>query len=114
MRFGKGAIFRRRAFCPVGASEAGTNVTGLDCGLGVLKTWRPDAVAGTESRGARVGAICITVPRMRAGRGAGKGMTVMAATAANESTLPREREPESSRTFILEKRSTSPSMSNGG
>lgn len=103
MRFGKGAIFRRRTFWPVGASDAGTNVIGLDCGLGVLKTCRRDAVAGTESRGARTGAVCIAVPRMRAGRGAGKGTTVMAATAAHESTLPREREPESSRIFILEK-----------
>lgn len=51
---------------------------------------------------------------MRAGRGAGNGITVMAATAANESTLPRERESESSSMFILEKRSTSPSMSNAG
>jgi hypothetical protein len=49
---------------------------------------------------------------MRAGRGAGKGITVIAATAANELTLPREREPESSKMFILEKQSTSSSMSN--
>lgn len=87
---------------------------GLDCGLGVLKTWRRDAVAGTESRGAQIGAICATVPRMKAGRGAGKGIIVMAATAADESALTREREPESSRIFILEKRSTSPSISKGG
>lgn len=80
----------------------------------MLKTWRRAAVAGTECRGARTGAICVGVPRMRAGRGAGKGITVMAATAANESTLPREREPESSSMFILENRSTSPSMSNVG
>lgn len=51
---------------------------------------------------------------MRAGRGAGKGITVMAATAADESALPRERELESSSMFILEKRSTSPSISNVG
>jgi hypothetical protein len=32
MRFGNGAIFRRRAFCPLGISEAGagTNVIGFD------------------------------------------------------------------------------------
>lgn len=88
MRFGNGAIFRRRAFCPLGVSEADTNVIGLDWGLGVSKTWRRDAVAGTESRGTRVCTIRVAVPRMRAGRGAGKGITVMAATAA----LPRERE----------------------
>jgi hypothetical protein len=56
----------------------------------------------------------MVVPRMRAGKGAGKGITVMAATAAKESTLPRERNPESSKRFILEKRSTSPSISNVG
>jgi hypothetical protein len=116
MRFGNGAIFRRRAFCPLGISEAGagTNVIGLDWGLGVSKTWRRDAVAGTACRGTRMGAICVAVPRTRAGKGAGKGITVMATTAANESTLPREREQESSRMFILEKRSTSSSMSNVG
>jgi hypothetical protein len=86
----------------------------LDWGLGVSKTWRRAAVAGTECRGARKGEICIGVPRMRAGRGAGKGMIVMAATAANESILPRERGLESSRMFILEKRSTSPSTPNVG
>jgi hypothetical protein len=59
-----------------------------------------------------MGAICVAIPRMRAGKGAGKGITVMAATAADESTLPRERGPESSSMFILEKQSTSPSMSN--
>lgn len=61
-----------------------------------------------------MGAICVAVPRTRAGKGAGKGITVMAATAANESTLPRERGLESSSIFILEKQSTSPSMSNVG
>lgn len=78
------------------------------------KTWRRDAVAGTESRETQTGVIRVAAPRMRAGRGAGKGITVMAATAANESTLPREREPESSSMFILEKRSVSSSMSNVG
>jgi hypothetical protein len=38
----------------------------------------------------------------------------MAATAADESMLPRERGLESSNTFILEKQSTSSSMSNLG
>jgi hypothetical protein len=80
----------------------------------VSKTWRRDAVAGTASRGTRMGATCVAVPRMRAGKGAGKGITVMAATAAKESTLPRERGPESSSMFILEKQSTSPSISNVG
>lgn len=105
MRLGNGAIFRWRAFCPLGISEAGagTNVICLDWGLGVSKTWRRDAVAGTVGRETQIGAICVAIARMRAGKGAGKGITVMAATAANELTLLRERGPESSSMFILEK-----------
>lgn len=104
---------RRRVFCVVGASKVGTNVTGLDCGLGVSKTCRREAVAGTEGRGLSTGMIFTMIPRMRAGWGAEGGVTVIAAIAENESPFPRRRELESSKMFIRENWFMKSSMSNG-
>lgn len=89
-------------------------MTGLDCGLGVSKTCWRDAVAGTDGRGPRTGVIFVIVPRMSAGWGAEGGMMVIAATAANELSLPRERELESSKMFIRENWAINPSISNEG
>jgi len=86
-------------------------VIGFDCGLGVLKTCRRDAVAGTEGKETLVPEICVTAPRMSAGCGAESGLTVIAATAANESTLPQV---ESSTTFIRENWPISQSKSTAG
>lgn len=85
-------------------SEVGINVTGLDCGLGVLKTCRREAVAGTERREPQTAVTFATVLRMSAGWGAEGGMTVIAATAAKELSFPRM---ESSKMFIRENRSIS-------
>jgi hypothetical protein len=88
-------------------------VTGLDCGLGVLKTCRREAVAGIERRVPQTAVTSATISRMSAGWGAEGGMTVIAATAANESPLPRTRELESSKMSIRENWSMKASMSNG-
>jgi len=77
-------------------------VAGLDCGLGVLKTCRREAVAGTEGKGWWAAVICVNAPRISAGWGAGGGITVIAATAENGSPLSRRRELESSKMFIRE------------
>jgi len=95
VRLGRGANFLRPSKFPFAVTDCaggpgGTNVVGLDCGLGDRNAWRRDVVAGTDDRTGAGKETRAVTGRTRDGRGADCGCVVMNRVAAEWSRFEPE------------------------